>query len=144
MKSLSLALVLAAGLAVASPTLAKDVQTATATFTGHTVAVGVGYTWGDGVLTFKGHAYPFKVKGLDAVGAGAEKITATAEIYNLKTAADFNGMYAAAQAGGSVGTKGGGTAVMHNDKGVTIRVHTQDKGLALSVAGSGVAITLAK
>lgn len=138
----------AAALVFATPTLAAKPPTApvsaTATFSGDMIAVGVGYTWGSGMLTYKGHAYPFKAKGLSALGAGAEKITGTAEIYHLNTLADFNGVYGLAGAGGAIGKAGGGTAVLKNTKGVEMRLHAQDKGLELNLAVSGVDITLSK
>jgi hypothetical protein len=134
-------------LAIASPSLAAKPAapvSATATFTGDMIAVGVGYSWGKGVLTYKGHSYPFKAKGVTALGAGAEKITGTAEVYHLKTLTDFNGIYGLAGTGGAIGTAGGGTAVLRNSKGVEVRLHTQDKGLELNLAVSGVDITLEK
>lgn len=141
-------LVAFAVLAAASPSLAAKAPaapvSATATFSGDMIAVGVGYTWGNGVLTYKGHSYPFKAKGVTALGAGAEKITGTAEVYHLKALTDFNGVYGLAGAGGAIGTAGGGTAVLKNSKGVEVRLHAQDKGLELNLAVSGVAITLNK
>ncbi|MEP7209708.1 MAG: hypothetical protein ABI740_02630 [Alphaproteobacteria bacterium] len=38
---------------------------------------------------------------MTALGAGAEKITGTAEIYRLKALTDFNGVYGVAGAGGA-------------------------------------------
>ena len=135
-------------LAIASPTFAAKAPaapvSATATFTGELIAVGVGYSWGKGVLTYKGQSYPFKAKGVTALGAGAEKITGTAEVYHLKALSDFSGVYGLAGAGGAIGKAGGGTAVLKNDKGVEIRLHAQDKGLEINLAVSGVDITLAK
>jgi hypothetical protein len=135
-------------LGMASPTLAAQApaapMSATATFSGEMIAVGVGYTWGNGVLTYKGQSYPFKAKGLSALGVGAEEITGIAEVYHLKAITDFNGVYGLAGAGGAIGTVGGGTAVLKNSKGVEIRLHAQDNGLALNLAVSGVTITLAK
>jgi hypothetical protein len=132
-----------AALTVATPTFAaKMPASATATFSGDMIAVGVGYTWGGGVLTYEGQSYPFKAKGVTALGAGAEKITGTAEIYHLKRLTDFNGVYGSAGAGGAIGTAGGGTAVLKNDKGVEMRLHAQDKGLEINLAISGVKITL--
>lgn len=132
---------------IATPSFAAKAPaapvSATATFSGDMIAVGVGYTWGAGVLTYKGHDYPFKAKGVSALGAGAEKVTGTAEVYHLKTLQDFNGVYGAAIAGGAVGTAGGGTAVLKNHKGVELRLHAQDKGLEINLALSGVNITLA-
>ena len=135
-------------LAVASPTFAATAPAApvgaTATFTGALIAVGVGYSWGKGVLTYKGQSYPFKAKGVTALGAGAEKITGTAEVYHLKALTDFNGVYGLVGAGGAIGSAGGGTAVLKNNKGVEIRLHAQDKGFEINLAVSGVDITLAK
>lgn len=48
------------------------------------------------MLTFKGKSYPFKVYGLSAVGAGAEKIGGTGDIYSLTSLADFLGIYGSA------------------------------------------------
>jgi hypothetical protein len=117
---------------------------ATATFSGDLIAAGVGYSWGKGVLTYQGKTYPFRAKGVTALGVGAEKITGTAEVYHLKTVADFNGVYGLAGVGGAVGTAGGGTAVLKNRKGVEMRLHAQDKGLEINLAISGVDLTLDK
>jgi hypothetical protein len=136
------ALALAAMLAAASPTLAKDTPNATATFTGKTIQAGVGYVWGEGVLTYKGQKTPFKVKGMTALGVGAETITGVAEVYHLNSAADFAGGYAVASAGGAIAKTGGGTAVLRNDKGVVVRFHAKDKGLDVNLAASGVDIIL--
>jgi hypothetical protein len=142
------ALAILSVLAAASPAFAAKTPaapvSATATFSGDMIAVGVGYTWGNGVLTYQGKTYPFKAKGVTALGAGAEKITGAAEIYHLKALTDFNGVYGLAGAGGAAGKVGGGTAVLKNDKGVEIRMHAQDKGLELNLAVSGVTVTLAK
>lgn len=70
-------------------------------------------------------------------------MTGTAEIYHLKHVADFAGVYAAAGAGGVIGTKGGDTSVMKNDKGVVIRFHTHNRGVEVNLDVSGVAIALA-
>lgn len=134
----------AAAMALTSPSQAADKPSATATFSGGSVAAGVGYVWGDGTLTFNGKTYPFKAKGLTAVGVGAEKIVGNAEVYHLKSINDFPGVYAVAGAGGSVAKMGGGTAVLSNRHGVEIRMHTKDQGLELNVAASGVGISWAE
>lgn len=140
MKFSILAIAAASAVALASPGLANEQPSATATFHGGSIAAGVGYVWGDGVLTYNGKTYPFKAQGLSAVGLGAEKITGTAEIYNLKSAQDFPGVYAVAGAGGSIGQTGGGTAVLTNRHGVEVRLHTKDQGLQLNVAASGLGV----
>lgn len=115
---------------------------ATATFTGETVAIGVAFTWGKGVLTFNGKTYPFKVDGLSAVGAGAEKISGTGEIFHLTSVADFPGIYAAAGGGGAMGTSGRGSASLKNDKGVVIEFKAKETGLEVNLAAGGVKIAM--
>lgn len=126
----------------AKPKAAKEVPSATASFTGESVAVGVGYTWGKGVLTFKGKTYPFKVDGLSAVGIGVTKITGTGTIYHLKSVTDFAGTYATAGGGGSVGSKGQSSASMRNDKGVVMEFKAREKGVSVNLDLGGVHITM--
>ena len=80
--------------AVAVPAVAS----ATASFTSTNIAVGVGYSWGHGVLSYRGRTYPFTVKGLNALGIGASTMNGTAEIFNLRNLNDFAGVYGAAGA----------------------------------------------
>jgi hypothetical protein len=145
MKYLKLTTLLAcAAIATAGPVIAKvkAVPTATATFSGETVAVGIGFTWGKGVLTFKGKTYPFKVDGLSAVGVGITKLTGTGKIYNLKSVSDFTGVYASAGGGASIGPKGVSSASLRNDKGVEIEFHAKERGISLNLDVSGVRIAM--
>ena len=139
-------LALCAGTAPAATTkVAKTAQTtpsATATFTGETVAIGVAFTWGNGVLTFKGKTYPFKVDGLSAVGAGIEKISGTGQIYHLSSLADFPGVYAAAGGDASMGKMGRGSASLKNGKGVVIEFKAKETGLDVNLAAGGVKIAM--
>lgn len=141
--SFAASIALASAMALTSPSQAAEKPSATATFTGASVAAGVGYVWGDGALSFNGKTYPFKAKGLSAVGVGAEKIVGKAEVFHLKSINDFPGVYAVAGAGGSVAKIGGGTAILTNRHGVEMRVHTKEQGLELHVAASGVGISWA-
>jgi hypothetical protein len=118
------------------------VPNATATFTSTNIAVGVGYSWGHGILTYRGRTYPFTVKGLNALGIGASTMNGTAEVFNLRNLDDFTGIYGAAGAGVAIGTVGEVAAVLRNGKGVEMRLNTQSDGLELSLAISGVNIVL--
>ena len=62
---------------------ADKIPDATLDLSGGTVAAGVGYTWGRGTLHYRGRDYPFSVNGLTLINVGAEKMEATAEVYNL-------------------------------------------------------------
>ena len=54
---------------------------ATVKITGKSIAAGVGYSWGSGVLTYKGKEYPFTVTGISAgdIGSPASNFRATSQ-----------------------------------------------------------------
>ena len=94
---------LLAGLAVAQ---AKKPD-ATLTLTEGSVAVGIGWTWGKGTLSYQGKTYALKVEGLSVGEVGVTRATAAGNVFGLKKLADFNGTYAAGAAGEpSVGAPG--------------------------------------
>src|SRR6476661_447577 len=63
------------------------------------IAAGIGITWGDGKLNFKGKEYPFSIEGLTLVDFGISKASANGEVYNLTDVSKFAGTYVAAEAG---------------------------------------------
>ena len=67
------------------------------------VAVGVGFSWGEGVLTFQGKEYPFKIKGLSVIDIGISSVSAHGDVYHLENIADFVGTFSAAEAGVAIG-----------------------------------------
>ena len=107
------------------------------------VAVGIGWSWGKGVLSYKGKEYPFKVAGLSVGDVGITKAEAEGKVYNLKKLEDFNGNFVSAAAEATVGLGAGATA-MKNDKGVVIHLFPKTKGVNLKLAGEGVNFTLEK
>src|SRR3970040_2861333 len=88
---------------------------ATLTLSRGQVAVGIGWSWGDGVLTFKGKKYPFKVGGLSVVDVGITKANAVGKVYHLKKLSDFNGTYAGAAEEGTIGG-GAGISTLKDQK----------------------------
>ncbi|MBP2276824.1 hypothetical protein D9M73_153920 [compost metagenome] len=132
----------AATVAIAAPP--QDRPNATAVFSTETVAVGVRYTWGRGVLKFKGHSYPFKIDGLGAVGVGVDKVHGVAEVYHLKSPADFAGTYGRAAIGASLGKAGGESSTMSNEHGVVMNVHARERGIQINLGVGGVHIKLSK
>ena len=107
------------------------------------VALGIGWSWGKGVLSFKGKEYPFKVEGLSVGDVGITKAEATGKVYNLKKLEDFGGKYLSGAAEATVGLGAGATA-MQNDKGVVVHLLPKTKGVNLKLAGEGVKFTLEK
>ena len=116
---------------------------ATLKFSEGAVAVGIGWSWGKGLLTYKGKDHAFKVKGLSLGEIGITKAEATGRVFNLKKLEDFNGVYAAAGAEGTIALGAGETA-MKNKKGVVIYVSPLTKGANLKLAVEGVNFTLEK
>lgn len=114
-------------------------DTAQATFRGENLALVIGYQSGSGRLTFRGRRYDFRVNGLAAVGLGAERLEGTAEVRNLKSLTDFEGVYWGAGAGGAL-ILGHGAAILRNGKGVEIRLRLEGRGLALMLAAGGARI----
>lgn len=105
------------------------------------VAVGIGWSWGEGVLTFKGKHYPFKVDGLSVVDVGITKATAVGKVYHLNKLSDFNGTYTAAAAEATIGG-GAGASTMKNQNGVVINLVSTTQGVNFKLAGEGSKFTL--
>ena len=142
------ALTIAAALAAPAFAHAKAVDPgapgpvdATVTIRAHSAAAGIGYTWGDGVLTFRGHRYPFTVKGIDVAAVGYTAVVGHGRVYNLHHLADFSGTYAASTGQVTVGTGIGGQ-VLINATGVQLRVDDVTRGANLSGSADGIQLTL--
>ena len=107
------------------------------------VALGIGWSWGKGVLSYKGKEYPFKVQGVSVGEVGVVDVNAEGKVYDLKKLEDFSGTYASAAAQATLG-RGVGATAMKNDKGVVIELFPKTTGANLKLAGEGVKLTLEK
>ena len=105
------------------------------------IAAGVGVTWGDGKLSFKGKDYPFSIDGLTLVDWGFSKVNATGDVYNLDDLAKFGGTYVAAEAGLTL-AGGMGGMVLRNQNGVVLHVRSTSQGARLQLGTSGLTIKL--
>jgi hypothetical protein len=112
-------------------------------FSGGSVAVGIGYTWGSGKLVFQGRQYNLQVTGLSIADVGVSDYTATGSVYSLKKAEDIEGTYAAATAGATV-AGGVSGAAMKNQNGVLIQFSATRQGLQFTFAPAGIKVTLVK
>ena len=133
------ALWLAAGDAVAE----DRVPDATVKLTGGSVAAGIGVEWGSGTLTYHGKQYPISVKGLSVGGVAATSIDASGKVYNLKKLEDFDGKYTSLNTGVTA-AQGVGVTAMSNPNGVTIELVSTTQGVALSLGGGGVEMSIQK
>jgi hypothetical protein len=117
------------------------VPDATIVVSGWTAAIGIGFSSGSGMLTYRGKEYEVKVSGMELGGFGISSATVTGNVYNLKNVEDLNGQYTGLGAGAMVGA-GAGALGMRNDKQVIIRVTTKAKGVRLKMGASGVTLAL--
>ncbi len=102
--------------------------------------VGLGVTWGDGTLRFKGKDYKFKVKGLSLIGLGFTSINAKGEVYNLQKLDDFPGTYYGVEAGATM-IKGSSGMVLKNSSGVVLNLKSEQTGAALKLGNEGLSIS---
>ena len=103
--------------------------------------VGVGWTWGDGTLHWRGHNYPFTIKGLDVAAVGYSSVTAHGTVRNLKNLHDFDGTYAASE-GEATANRGIEGVALINANGVRIGINGATKGARLSGSANGLELTL--
>lgn len=105
------------------------------------IAAGIGVTWGEGKLSFKGKDYTFSVDGLSVVDFGISKASAVGDVYNLTDVAKFPGTYVAAEAGFAL-AGGMGGMVLRNQEGVVMHIRSTSKGAKLQLGTSGLNIKL--
>jgi len=120
---------------------ADDKPSGTVTIESTSVALGIGVSWGDGKLQYKGKTYAFSVKGLSVVDVGISKVSARGKVFHLKKLEDFAGTFAAAQAGATVG---GGMSVvaLRNQNGAVLELTSTQTGVKFTLAGEGIEVKL--
>lgn len=136
--ALVLAVILPVGSALAdepSGTISMEITSA---------AVGLGASGGQGVLTYEGKTYTFKVKGFEKLALGMEKLSVNGDVYKLTKLSDLEGKYKKAVPAGLTFIKGKKDLVIQNDKGVTINLKAKEKGLSLDVVKEGLTISKVK
>ncbi len=105
------------------------------------VAVGIGFSSGSGVLRYNGERYLFKIDGLTVGGVGFASISAVGNVYNLSNVSQFAGNYAALGAG--IALAGGSAGLtMQNQAGVIINLNAVQQGVELNIGPQGFTITM--
>ena len=122
---------------------AAETPDAKVKMTGKSLAAGVGYSWGSGVLTFQGQDYPFSISGLSAGDIGVSTMELSGDVLNLKNLADFNGNYTSFGAGITI-AGGGSGATMKNQNGVVMNVVATTRGLTFKLGVDGMKVELKK
>jgi len=105
------------------------------------VAAGIGFSWGDGTLTYNGNKHKVGVEGLSVGEVGITRASAQGKVFNLKKLEDFPGNYTAAGVGATVGG-GANATITKNQKGVTIEMISSTRGASLKLATSGIKLSL--
>ena len=113
---------------------------ATLRLSGGSFALGIGFRWGSGTLSYKGKDYPVKVNGLSIGKVGMTGVSAVGEVFNLKHLQDFNGHYNVGAEGtrGVTIAKGKAGSIMTNQAGVIVRLAATQTGLDVNATGGGV------
>ncbi len=140
------ALATVAAIVMAAPALAADPgikgpPSATVTIYAKSANVGVGWSWGDGVLHYGHHSYHFSISGLNVAAVGYSTITGHGRVYNLKHLHDFDGTYYQSHGEATLGSGIGGSLYV-NGNGVQIRVNDVTKGAQLAGSASGIQFKL--
>jgi hypothetical protein len=132
-----------ASLLLMASVLAAEAHQPDATLQVHTVsiAVGVGYSWGGGIVTFQGQAYPCRIDGLAVGEVGISSADAIGNVYHLTTIEDVSGPYTAVSAGALL-AGGGDVVTLRNPHGVVIDLIGTSQGAKIIRAVQRVKITI--
>ena len=126
---------------MAFPAASQDDTTGRISIDSRAIAIGIGVSWGDGVLDYRGQTYVFSVSGLSVLDLGISRVSARGEVKNLRRIEDFPGNYVAGAAGATLGG-GAGAAALRNQNGVEMLLTATARGIRLAIAGAGLDVRL--
>ena len=127
----------------AEPAQAPD---GTIKITSRMVAPGIGLSWGEGVLTYKGRDYPFTFKATGLFRDVDTKIAAaelSGQVFDLKQPEDFGGNYQKVETPTSE-SGSASRATMKNHNGVVVNLMSTIAGRKFNLAREGMDIELKK
>jgi hypothetical protein len=114
--------------------------------TSRMVAEGIGLSWGEGVLTYKGQDHPFTFKATGLFRGVDTKMAAkeiSGRVFELKRVEDFSGNYQKVESEDSA-RGGGARATMKNQNGVVVSLVSTVEGRKFALAREGMDIELKK
>ena len=103
--------------------------------------LGVGWSWGGGVLHYGHHSYHFSISGLNVAAVGYSTLTGHGRVYNLHHLHDFDGTYYQSHGEVTAGSGIGGSLYV-NGNGVQLRVDDVTHGAQLAGSASGIQFKL--
>jgi len=105
------------------------------------VAAGIGWSWGGGVMVYEGVEHHFDISGLSLADVGISKFSASGIVYNLHKLEDFDGTYHGVKAGVTL-AGGKGAIALKNNHGVVLELNGTGQGLKFALGTQGVTIKL--
>jgi hypothetical protein len=105
-----------------------------------TFVAGVG--GGSGALSFNGQNYPFQLIGSVMGPGGADRITASGEVYKLSNVNDFAGRYTQGSGSAGLSQSGQGQLWLQNNAGVIMHLYSTSSGVLLSIGKEEIIIRL--
>ncbi len=122
-----------------------QVPDGTVKITSRMVAPGIGLSWGEGVLTYKGRDYPFNFKATGLFRDVDANIVATelsGQVFGLRRPEDFAGNYQKVETPSQ--SDSGSRATMKNQNGVVVNLASTINGRKFNLARDGMDIELKK
>jgi hypothetical protein len=98
---------------------------------------------GSGTLIFNGQSYPFNLIGSVIGPGGADRITASGEVYKLSNVSDFPGRYTQGSGAAGLSHGGEGQLWLQNNAGVIMHLYSTSTGVLLSIGKEEIVIRLA-
>src|SRR5258705_3008346 len=126
--------------------VAAQVPDGTIKVTSRMVAQGIGLSWGEGVLTYKGRDYPFTFQATGLFRDVDTKIAAvelSGQVFDLKKPEDFGGNYQKVEAQTSE-SGSASRATMKNQNGVVVNLMSTVEGRKFTLARQGMDIEFKK
>ena len=104
-------------------------------------ALGFGFSWGSGTLTYEGKDYPVEIQGFSLANVGGSRTDTVARVYNLNNLEDFNGNYAGVDGGLTLGG-GASAAAVRNENGVNVVFVSTTRGLEFAFGFTSVVMNV--
>lgn len=101
-----------------------------------------GYGGGNGTLAFNGQNYPFRLLGSVIGPGGADRITASGEVYKLSDVNNFAGRYTQGSGPAGLSQSGPGQLWLQNNAGVIMHLYSTSTGVLLSIGKEEIIIRL--
>ncbi len=96
------------------------------------LGVGVGVFGGTAIVTMNGESTRYKVTGAHLIGAGVSSYNGSGKVMGAKSPADCEGRFKVTRASRSV-ISGNTEFELVNDRGVTMQIAGESRGMDLSV-----------